>query len=102
MDPQPGVERQAFVVGPLDVIVNADEGILALLVWAHRRDQRFESLGLSDGAHGLDHPCAQALASILRMDIDLDGRLNIWFSSLFVNLDSFQKDPIPAAFWQLF
>ena len=56
MDPQPRVERQAFIVTPFDVIIDPDQGILALLTRSNRRDESFESLGLSNRAHGLNHP----------------------------------------------
>src|SRR5690242_10708100 len=47
MDAQPGIKGQAFLIGPLDVIVDRNERILALLSRAHRGNQLFEAFGLS-------------------------------------------------------
>ena len=98
MDSQPGIERKSFVVRPLDVIVDADEWISTLLIGADWRDELLKSFRSTDVLHRVHHLGADSLASIIGVDRDLYGRLDVGRHTFFVIPYRLEEDPIPALF----
>ncbi len=68
------------------------------MIWPHRGYEMLKAVHFGNAAHGLDHDSAQAFSLILRVNCDLDRRLDVGRDALLMALNSVDEDPIPTAF----